>query len=108
MGLARLNSSIMNTKDGKMRNSITRLLGFIVAACIFLLAGCAGNAPSPNPTPAPPNAAAPSPATASPTVANSTAQGVTFTASPNPIQVCDGSGLGTTTLTWKAPKVKVG
>ncbi len=29
-----------------------------------------------------------------------------FSASPNPIRVCDGTGLGTTTLTWQTQNVK--
>ena len=40
-------------------------------------------------------------------VESKTAKGVTFTADPNPIKVCDGSGLGITTLAWKAPGVGV-
>jgi hypothetical protein len=74
----------------------------IAVTCLWLLA-CSdkpnvpsGNSPAPAPTAA-------TTATARPTVANFTAPGVVFTASPNPIKVCDGTGLGATFLTWKAP-----
>jgi hypothetical protein len=33
--------------------------------------------------------------------------GVAFTATPSPIRVCDGSGLGVTALSWKAPNATV-
>ena len=34
-------------------------------------------------------------------------ESATLTADPNPIQVCDGSGVGQTTLSWNAPGVSV-
>jgi hypothetical protein len=45
-------------------------------------------------------------ATTSPMTAASLAPGVSFTADPNPIKVCDGSGLGVTSLYWKTPGIR--
>jgi hypothetical protein len=103
-------------------NTLTkRVLLLLVTPLLFLPAACSDkpndtgvSSSGPSPTASPTTAASPitaaSPATsapARPVVADSTAQGVTFTASPNPIKVCDGSGYGITTLNWKAPGVGV-
>lgn len=93
-------------------NTLTKRIMFAhIAVLLLLSAACADNpagstaSGSGSATTASP-ATAVSPATsapARPAVAGGTAKGVTFTASPNPVKVCDGSGFGITTLTWKAP-----
>jgi hypothetical protein len=75
---------------------------FVFATGFFVLAGC--SSPEPNQTD--------SRITNTNTVQTgpvahekplTTAKGnATLTANPNPIQVCDGTGLGVTTLTWSA------
>jgi len=87
-----------------MSKLTNRILILFVTIILLWLAACsdrpgASTASSGGPTPAT------TPATAQSAVASNTAKGVTFTAAPNPIKVCDGSGLGITTLTWNAPGV---
>ncbi len=57
----------------------------------FMYPGSTAPPPPPTPTPTPAPTPTPIPAT--------------LTANPNPIQVCDGTGLGVTTLSWSAPGV---
>ena len=62
---------------------------FILAALLTVASGCGRTADPASAT------AASSPAAPAPLG--------TITASPNPIQVCDGSGLGVTHLAWQGP-----
>jgi uncharacterized lipoprotein YehR (DUF1307 family) len=86
---------------------ITRKLYLILFAAVslFSLIGCSNN-PSPSTISSPVTTTTPVAAATTPTVASNNAPGVSFTADPNPIKVCDGSKLGITNLYWKAPGVK--
>jgi hypothetical protein len=80
-----------------MRESLSRSVLFLSLAALFIASGCSKPAETPvQPAAAPvrsPQSSAPPPATST--------KGASILASPNPIQVCDGSGLGITTLTYK-------
>ncbi len=65
-------------------------------ALLLLAAAAAGCGKSPE-APSAGTTAPPSPSSAAPATTG------TLTASPNPIRVCDGSGLGMTRLSWSAP-----
>src|SRR5688500_10826365 len=88
---------------------IVRPFKTVILACAFLtLAGCSGQQ-----NPAQPSSSA-VPASSQPNepprAGSSFAKNTTLTADPNPIKVCDGSGLGITKLTYttKGPtKVEV-
>lgn len=54
---------------------------------------------------APADSAQPVPSTTPPIAASKSVPRVNFSADPNPIRVCDGSGLGITALSWQAPGV---
>jgi hypothetical protein len=75
---------------------------FLIASVIFALAGCSN--PDSNQTNSRitnTNTAQTKPVATEPPL--STGKGeATISANPNPIPVCDGSGLGVTTLTWSA------
>lgn len=87
-----------------MKQAMNSVLVLVIAIGLLSLAGCSNNPPATAP-PATTPATAVSPA-AAPTTANSNAPGVSFTADPNPIKVCDGSNLGIANLQWKTPGVK--
>lgn len=93
-------------------NTLTkRILMLLITAPLLLPAACADkpadstvSSSGPAPTATPATAVSPTTsALARPAVPDSTAKGVTFSASPSPIKVCDGSGFGIATLSWKAP-----
>ena len=74
----------------------------MLGTCFFALGGCAGrpasdssNRANSNVSPSPQPTVTPEPAPLKPKVA-------TLSADPNPIRVCDGSGLGITTLKFAA------
>lgn len=75
---------------------------FVFAAGLLTLAGCS----SPDSNQTNPRITNTSTAQTAPVVPEkplTTSKGkATLTANPNPIRVCDGSGLGVTTLTWSA------
>lgn len=81
-------------KGREMKPPTNPGLVLVITVSLLSFAGCSNNPP------APPAAAT------SPAAAASTAPGVSFTADPNPIKVCDGSGLGVTSLYWKTPAIK--
>jgi hypothetical protein len=73
---------------------LSRLM--ILAVALLVMAGCA-NSPQNNTG----TTSAPSPQTSTGAPVN-VAKNATITANPNPIKVCDGTGLGVTTLTFDA------
>ena len=84
----------------------TRISVLFVTVLLLWLIACSDRTSAPTAGGSGPTPPATS-ATAQPAGASNTAKGVIFTATPNPIQVCDGSGLGMTLLNWKAPGVGV-
>jgi hypothetical protein len=81
-------------------NAIARLSTLmILAVALLTMASCSGQQ---NTTETNSNASlAPAPQT-SPGAPSNIAKNATITADPNPIKVCDGSGLGITKLTYSA------
>ena len=57
----------------------------ILTVSLLATAGCSGPTPNNTSAPAPPSTGA---------------KNATITADPSPIQVCDGSGIGVTKLSW--------
>ncbi|KAA0254751.1 hypothetical protein FBQ97_11660 [Acidobacteria bacterium ACD] len=76
-----------------MRTQTLFAMPALLATLATTLAGCGGSPESAPPASSKATAAKPP-------------QG-TLTADPNPVQVCDGSGLGVTTLSWKGPAGKI-
>jgi hypothetical protein len=70
----------------------------VIATCILVIVGCS------TPDPARITTVQNSPAIKqnSPAPTDKKSANANLTANPNPIKVCDGSGLGVTTLTWSA------
>ena len=85
-----------------------RILMSLITPLLLLSAACSKPSDSTVSSSGPAPTASPvTSAPARPVVADSVAKGVTFTASANPIKVCDGSGLGIATLSWNAPGVGI-
>ncbi len=85
-------------------NQIVQLLLFVIAAFgIAATTGCDDKTATTNAntatTTASPAAAQPGSETTAPTKSKSGATG-TISVSPNPIKVCDGSGMGVATISW--------
>ena len=80
---------LIETSDNKCLSSLKKLASFtsliILMVSILTMAGCS------RPTQSNPSA---------PALPSTGAKNASITADPNPIQVCDGSGLGVTKLTW--------
>jgi hypothetical protein len=70
-------------------------ISLLLAACSDSSTNSANTQPSPSPTASPATVMVNSPP----------AQNVTFTAAPNPVKVCDGTGLGVATISYEAPTV---
>lgn len=88
---------------------MTSRLLFLWLAVVFVMSGCLQQ-PAETSQPTPPtsstNLAPPSASSATPQ--SPRAKGASLKATPNPIQVCDGSGLGITTISYTfLPPVKV-
>ena len=92
----------MTTKVTKAKNAERLIVTLFVLLGIALIIGCDNNTPSNSNTTSNSNTAP----------VNTASQGTkpgkigSITANPNPIQVCDGSGLGITTLSWDVPANK--
>jgi hypothetical protein len=75
----------------------------------LLLAACSNSPTNPaSNQPSPSNQSSPSPTSTAPATVigkSPLAQNVTFTAAANPVKVCDGTGMGSTTISYQAPAV---
>src|ERR1700687_188052 len=86
-----------------MREMVSRSILFLSLTAFVIVSGCSKqqNTPSQSTSSAPPAQSSPPPLTLN-------TKGAAIKAAPNPIQLCDGSGIGVTTLYYKfVPPVKV-
>src|SRR5687768_8012673 len=89
-----------------MKEMVSRSIVFLSLTAVLIMSGCSKQQNTPTQPGAGPNAAPSVQSLASPLTMNT--KGAAIQAAPNPIQVCDGSGLGITTLYYKfLPPVKV-
>lgn len=82
-----------------MKKLATWPLLFLLLTGVSLLGGCSPKGPSQSDQPKSSTNAA-SPSTNSTGPQSTSVKGASIKADPNPIRVCDGSGLGVTTLTY--------
>ncbi len=86
-----------------MRSSPARFVSIVLLTLVAAASGCGDSSETPSVEAVPSADPAASFGHSSPASSSAPATQGTLTASPNPIQVCDGTGLGVTRLSWSAP-----
>ena len=83
-----------------MKEIISRPILFISLAAVLVVSGCSQQPDASQPAPPTSSANTATPSKNSPPQQSTSAKGASIKATPNPVQVCDGSGLGITTISY--------